>query len=182
MARGGARSGAGRPGWHVRVEDLRSIDVRQLNRDGILEAGGGVFVWRDARHCTIDFAANEITLRHDLNGLPDEQRVPILRTPCHYGGSRPWFACPTCSRRVALLYLTSSTGFACRLCAGAAYTSQVEGAMERAARKQRKVEARIGAGTLRPVGMRWATFSKLRGKLIKALGQQAVEIEKGPFP
>jgi hypothetical protein len=47
-----------------------------------------------------------------------------------------------------------------------AYASQAEGALDRAWRKQRKIEGRLadgGAGRLgKPKGMHWATFERLR--------------------
>ena len=43
-------------------------------------------------------------------------------TPCHFGGERLWFQCPTpgCHRRAAKLYLGARV-FACRRCYNLAY-------------------------------------------------------------
>jgi hypothetical protein len=42
----------------------------------------------------------------DVNvwGRSVEQRVPLLWTPCTFGGARPWFGCPRCAKRVAIVY------------------------------------------------------------------------------
>ena len=48
----------------------------------------------------------------------------LSRSSCHYGGERPWFLCPHCGRRVAILY--GGAVFACRTCYGLAYEVQRE--------------------------------------------------------
>jgi hypothetical protein len=42
------------------------------------------------------------------------------------GGERPWFSCPACQRRVAVLYHAHNLPFRCRQCHGLAYPSQYE--------------------------------------------------------
>src|SRR5439155_6411132 len=46
--------------------------------------------------------------------------VTIDRTCCTYGGSRPWFRCPSCGRRSRFIYLSWGL-FVCRSCAGLTY-------------------------------------------------------------
>jgi hypothetical protein len=47
-----------------------------------------------------------LSYRHrSIGGEWQDETYPALiaRTPCHYGGSRPWFVCPDgCGRRVAI--------------------------------------------------------------------------------
>lgn len=71
---------------------------------------------------SISYQVNDdsAVLTYNLNGEPRRQRVPILRTVCNYGGRRPWFGCPNCTARVALLYMRRG-GFYCRRCAQVAY-------------------------------------------------------------
>ena len=82
-----------------------------------------------------------------------EQNLPVVWTPCHLGGGRPWFRCTAsangqyCGRRVAILYLGGSAGFACRHCYGLAYASQLESARYRGLGKARKIRMRLGGGT-----------------------------------
>src|SRR3989442_16018290 len=65
-------------------------------------------------------------------------------TPCYYGGDRPWFRCPACDRRVAILY-GADTGWWCRHCMQLPYASQQATREERLQRKARKVRERLGA-------------------------------------
>jgi hypothetical protein len=58
-------------------------------------------------------------------------RIPLVTTPCNYGGQRYWFICPWyaggiyCGRRVAKLYLPSGDKyFACRHCYDLSYKSR----------------------------------------------------------
>lgn len=147
MGHGGARYGAGRPGWRVKAETCRRLDVRDLQRAGCLVAGySGLWVWRnDARHTSFSIAPHALTLRHDLESGPMTQTVPILRTPCNFGGQRPWFGCPACGRRVAVLFLRPR-GFVCRPCGALAFASQSEGVFDRALRSERKARGRLQAG------------------------------------
>ena len=49
--------------------------------------------------------------------------VTTTRTPCMFGGSRLWFVCPVCARRVAVFHVVKG-GFQCRNCSGVAYYSK----------------------------------------------------------
>lgn len=166
MARGGWRFGAGRPGYTIKAEQALRLDVRQLAARKLLN--GHSFTWRWSNTYTgeetgcigVSTSATSIRLTYSLNGGPVEQRVPILSTPCHYGGARPWLACPRCNRRVAVIYLRNG-GFRCRHCNRVAYSSQSEDDIGRAWRKQAKLEARLGEHWQRPKGMHHATRERL---------------------
>ena len=167
MGKGGMRCGAGRPSWHVKAEHCRSIDVRRLHREGLLRSGvATTWAWTDKatgeRLAAIGlrFADGTLTLAYSLNDKPTHQWVPLERTPCHYGGSRPWFNCPRCQRRVAVLYLRAS-GFACRHCQRVAYASQSDEVIGRSWRRQAKLEAKLGPDWQRPKGMHWQTRERL---------------------
>jgi hypothetical protein len=97
-----------------------------------------------------------------------EQSVSLTWTQCALGGRRPWFLCPTCSRRVALLY-SSGGWFACRHCRGLAYASQSETPTLRWIRRTRKIRMRLGGGFSfaepfpeKPRGMHASTYWRLR--------------------
>jgi hypothetical protein len=49
--------------------------------------------------------------------------ISLLETPCHYGGYREWFECPSCKERAGVLYLHEDN-FSCRKCLGLGYYSQ----------------------------------------------------------
>ena len=106
-----------------------------------------------------------------------EEPVSIVWTPCHFGGSRPWFVCPgvvngvPCGRRVGKLY-GPGRYFLCRHCYGLAYQSQREQAHERALRRAVAIRRRLGGepGMLcpfpeKPKGMQWRTYERLRQRV-----------------
>jgi hypothetical protein len=75
--------------------------------------------------------------------------VPITSTPQRLGGVRWWWLCPTCGRRVRILYGTGSL-FVCRRCAGVYYeTQQNKSLMVRTdnqlSRIRRKLKAKGGS-------------------------------------
>lgn len=87
--------------------------------------------------------------------------VPLARTPCHFGGSRVWFRCPKCRRRVAILY--GGKHFLCRHCHKLPYRSQGENRLDRTMRRANHYFDRIRSddhGMLleKPKGMRWKTY------------------------
>lgn len=69
--------------------------------------------------------------------------IDLDRTVCYFGGSRPWFLCPSpgCDRRVALLF--GGDIFACRHCYDLAYASQRETPDARAIRRANKIRKRL---------------------------------------
>ena len=123
MSRGGSRWGAGRPAWKAKAEHCRRIDARRWKREGILQSPGrhGGWGWTDPetgeQTASIGYSVgpDAVTLIYTIGGEPISQRVPILASGCTYGGKRLWFGCPSCGRRVAILYLRSRC-FACRTC------------------------------------------------------------------
>jgi hypothetical protein len=114
----------------------RSIDVRRLQRDGLLTPGQA-FAWNWTRDgdtlasVLIRTEADRLTLdyRYRTEGgdwHPLAYPVRLAWTPCTYGVRRAWFRCPAagCGRRVALLYLGPSGIFACRHCYRLAYACE----------------------------------------------------------
>lgn len=93
--------------------------------------------------------------------------VSLEWTGCNYGGRRPWWLCPVCGRRAALLY--SGRGeYSCRPCSNLAYRCQRETQEDLAARRANRVRDQLGwpRGVLnmpggRPKGMHWKTYFRL---------------------
>lgn len=171
MSRGGWRYGAGRPARHAKTKGKRALDVRALHRDGHLVAGQAIrWQWRDGATATLESSEDSALLayRYLKRGQWHEcnTAVRLTRTPCHYGGTRPWFACPRCGRRIAILYLSGSP--ACRTCCRLVYPSQSDDALARSWNRTRAILRRLGqsgegvhAIPRRPKGMRQATFERL---------------------
>ena len=171
MGHGGSRYGAGRRRQWATAEHCKSIDVRHFRRIGALEPGdAGTVYWPDMEGVAISADGDSVKV-HPIRPGATLQRIPILWTPCNFGGERPWFGCPACSRRVSVLYLRDD-GFACRTCAGLCYRSQREDEMARAWRKQRRIEARLGGRYARPRGMHEATWAKLLSQIDQCEGRR----------
>lgn len=161
------------------TDDYRSIDVRWLSREGLLQPGvsrqitwsrggrvtGSIRVEAEAGHVILDY-------RHREPGWDwQSMRYPVQldTTPCHMGGGRHWFLCPVrgCGRRVAILY--GGAIFACRHCHRLAYPSQRETAGDRAARQADRIRDRLGwpggildgGGWGKPKGMHQRTYERL---------------------
>lgn len=164
--KGGSRYGAGRPAHHIKTEHCRRIDVRRFKREDMLKHGSWGWNWSDSETGKVLASIgvigghDRITLEYSVNGVPITEHVNITRTACAYGGTRPWFNCPKCWERVAVLYLRQSR-FACRNCQRLVYASQSEDQIGRAWRKQSKIEARLGPNWERPKGMHGTTCERI---------------------
>ncbi|MGZ8982775.1 MAG: hypothetical protein ACXW11_02330 [Methylotenera sp.] len=177
---GGMNSGRRNQGGKKTTEDCRSLDVRQLQKDALLEDGKS-FGWSWTRNgekmasIQVQVKDNRVTLnyRHQSNGSEWEtHNYPVLLewTPCNYGGLRAWFRCPAsgCGRRVAKLHIGSAGIFACRHCYQLAYASQRANADDRATRQADKIRNRLGwvpgifyGHGIKPKGMHWKAYQRL---------------------
>jgi hypothetical protein len=158
--------------------DYRALDVRQLQRKGLLSTGHA-FSWQWTRNGE-QVASIQVRTEVDRIILSYRQRsggeawqdkeypVRLDWTDCNYGGQRAWFLCPAagCGRRVAVLYC--GTIFACRHCHQLAYPSQREDRASLMIRKADKIRDRLGwmpgivnGSGQKPKGMRWQTYWRL---------------------
>ena len=140
----GSRSG--RSGWRLKVEQFQRIDVREMYRQGRVKKGFNVGVTVGERERVV---------------------LEVTWTPCRFGGERPWWWCPSCGYRVAILYVYGSR-IACRGCLRLTYASTCEDAVSRAERRQRKILRGLGGeGDIgeefpeKPPRMRWSTYERL---------------------
>lgn len=93
-------------------------------------------------------------------------RIKLSKTPCNYGGYRYWWLCPSCSKRVTVLFCAGV--YVCRHCLNAPYGSQLQQPIDRlfsraeAIRKRLRWEAGIAHGNQgRPKHMHFTTYYKL---------------------
>lgn len=156
------------------------LDIRRLYRAGALTPGR-VCSWEWTRgghgYASAGIRADAwqvtLTYRYSPRGRSAEVVQQVLRidtTPCTLGGQRPWFICPDCRRRVAVVYGAGRL-FGCRHCKGLTYASQNEPADDRAARRADTIRKRLGwaAGFLngpggKPRGMHWRTYWRLKAE------------------
>jgi hypothetical protein len=175
MGKGGSRSGAGRPASHVKAEHCRRLVAGRWAKEGMFKEGrSGVWAWTDAQTGAITAQigyrglGGTVALDFRVNDHAVTQLISELRTACNYGGSRSWFACPRCRRRVGVLFLRGAAGFICRHCGRVAYGSQSDDEFDSTWRKQRKAEQRLGGkGWMRPKGMHQTTRDKLVAIIIE---------------
>lgn len=194
---GGIGSGRGmQPGAKPSTDDFLHLDIRHCARRAMLRPGQNTH-WRWKRdgkelasiYVTVETDRIVLNYRHcsdEGSWKTESYPVRIVRTDCHFGGSRPWFLCPTsgCGRRVAVLY--GHEVFACRECYQLAYSTSREDAGARAARRAEKIRVRLGWDSddlewlsNKPKWMRWATFERLKYEHQFALMQSfAVLAEK----
>lgn len=182
--------GSGRPGWRMKVEHYRSLDVNKLHREGTLNPGkiGRWGWWRDNELVArIDYRMEDRGLRlmykFRQNGgdwQDVDYVVPVIRKRCTFGGDRPYFVCPgvcngfRCGRTVSKLY-GASTYFLCRHCYRLAYNCQSETTIDRVSRRANKKRVRLGgqAGLAnpyprRPKGMWQRTYEREMKAIWKA--------------
>jgi len=173
---GGSRYGAGRPGWRRRCEQSLPLDIRALHRRNLLCAGLS-FGWHwssggePCGNIGLLFNGSCVQLRYTWTPRGGEPTLmaydfAVDRTVCHFGGSRPWFICRWCSRRVAVLYGLSGDGyFGCRHCLRLGYLSESGDVLGRLHRKMGKLRARLDDNEMRPKWMRWSTFERIHERM-----------------
>ena len=169
---------SGRWNLHTRkatTEEMISLDVLfMLRRGGLKSGNGSTWTWSRngeafASICTAAYPDHVLLIYSSGSGesrRSHEYPVDVEWTPCHFGGSRPWFHCPRCGRRVRKLY--GGTLFHCRACHRLAYDVQRESDSCRMRRRADKVRDRLGwnsggpgDGWQKPKGMHWDTFERL---------------------
>jgi len=138
--------GSSRWEWHQKaraVENCASISTvrprdQMTNHIGVIKpTGGNSWVIR----CCLDSATNglfeiiaregeqpilRVTLSPVGSGMADGQSHIIAFTGMkpHLGGTRWWYVCPLCNRRMSALYLPpNASHFGCRLCYNLTYRS-----------------------------------------------------------
>jgi hypothetical protein len=173
--------GSGRQWGKATTSDMRQLDIRKLQRDGLL-IPGYAFVWHWTRNgeevasIQMRTEVDRVILyyRSRSNGgewQPMEYPAYLEWTPCNLGGRRAWFVCPArgCGRRVAILY--GGSIFACQHCHKLAYACQRETDDDRAMRRADTIRRRLGwePGILngdggKPKGMHWRTFERLKAE------------------
>jgi hypothetical protein len=136
-----------------------------------------------------------VRLIYGAHGQHFSYPVWLELTPQHYGGARPWWRCPRCGQRRAVLYGVASDGkFGCigrhpnrpeHRCMDLAYYTKAEDRIGRLWRKQRKLEARqlenrTGMCHVKPKGMHWSTFNALCDRIAQWRGRRTRHFSTAP--
>lgn len=97
--------------------------------------------------------------------------VELTATAPTFGGRRWWFRCPATGERVRKLYLPrGGRRFLARSTYGLLHDSRGEGRMDRAGRRVRKLERRLGPDGSRPRWMKGGAYARLFARWVKATG------------
>ena len=164
-------------GGRRRCDDFPAIDLRHPRHRVLVEQPGSRISWQWNRNGT-PYCDVDIIFQSDhavLTDVTDQERqktlsIQLLRTPCNYGGTRPWFECPGCGHRCAILYFDDGSVL-CRSCLGLAYKSQLQASTERPRLIAQRIRRSLGGSpnlTLpypdKPSRMHWRTYDRIREK------------------
>jgi len=159
--------------------EMLKLDIRFLHRRKLLRRGAFIaWAWQSKSGNEVS-ASIGIHIEHQYlllkyyikksgnRWLPVSTKVFLDWTSCHYGGHRPWFRCPCCDSRVAILY--AGKYYRCRICHNLAYPSENEGTVDRLFRQANKIRRRLNCEPgiqnriiFAPKGMHYKTFTRLR--------------------
>jgi hypothetical protein len=160
---------------HHTTDDTLSLDIRVLQRSAQLRR-----YWSRSVHWTNGHSKSSVGLTvhdgmfatisyADGTGGSHLEVLDITWTRPNFGGERPWWKCPKCCRRCAIVYTLGMNPFVCRLCASLTYvTAQTDG-FTRATRKSLELQKRLGwelgaPFPSKPKGMHWPQLRTSRSK------------------
>ncbi len=110
--------------------------------------------------------ANKVEVNYSYRGKAYSYTIHLTTTATNYGGSRYWFSCPNCSKRVSVLYCAGT--YVCRGCIGACYGSQLQQPIDRLFSRADAIRQRLGwqSGIIhgnqgRPKGMHFTSYYRL---------------------
>lgn len=178
-----------------RAESCLFVDVRRYHREGWLQPGQVTqLLWtnrgRTSGSASMIARETEVVLLYQCNGEETACTIPVERTPCTYGGDRPWFLCPRCGSRRAVLY-AAQPQFWCRECSGLVHGSTRESASDRLAERSNRIRRRLkgeegilNAFPNRPKGMHRRTYWRLwiEAKQYEAASWGALGVRFGLLP
>ena len=113
------------------VTQYQALRIGELTRGGWLDPFSKYdWVWRtndgaDQTTVPITVLMDGLQVMFPIgDGTRARQDVRLTYSLRPRGGKRTWFSCPTCRRRVGVLYHARGLPFRCRICCGLMYPSQ----------------------------------------------------------
>jgi len=104
----------------------------------------------------------------DGDQLTITQVIEVARTPCPFGGHRPWFWC-SCDRHVLTFYSPNGRPWACRHCHDLTYATRQPIPRHRQVLRARRIRERLGGSINlledfppKPKGMHWRRYHRMR--------------------
>ena len=157
------------------IDDCLCLAIGDLTRlSNSLSQWDGVLKWtirdRVVSEVAVKYKSAFCVLSYSCRGETNSQTIEFSETPCHFGGSRKWFVCSGCRKRVSKLRLFGMS-FVCGKCIGLGYKSQRINKAERLQSRAAKIKGELGMDTPaslcrfvedldRPKGMHWSTFRR----------------------
>ena len=166
------------------VEKQLCLDIRALQRRDALITGRSTtlaFFRNDRLVCQLFVTSNAGSISWSYRSAADNGRkkdpcsneVEVINTPCYFGGTRPWFSCPSCHKRAAILYFVSSK-LVCRTCGHFNYASQQMTDLDYKLKQVAAHRSKLKAGDMffhklsrieKPKHMRYTTYLQILGEL-----------------
>lgn len=142
---------SGRGVWNrkKRVDEVRSIDILDLQRNKVFSRGSNMrwtasWSWNGKVVASVSYQLegsigepSGLRFTYSItDNNPDRMKaynyiIPVVSTRCNFGGKRWWYICPlivngdSCLRRCRILYLPPGTEyFGCRECHQLSYESK----------------------------------------------------------
>jgi len=149
------------------VEDYRRIDVRRLARDGFLVPGARRRLhWLSGGEVlgtiTVTAGSTFVDIIGEGGAAGVGETVTLTESDCNLGGTRPWWLCPSCDRRCALIYIDIDKALRCRECLRAVYLVSTLGRSDRRQDRVEKTRARLhfdaSGHAVKPEGMHLKTW------------------------
>lgn len=141
----------------LECDSLDRLDIKEFNKAGLLSKGGN-WICECGSGLVVKISvflsevSSYIIIKHKIQETDEtkdfETTIPLVSSPCNFGGKRYWFACRMvrngfcCDRKVGVLYRAGNY-FACRHCHRLTYKSKNRGEFyldSFVARPQSKIE------------------------------------------
>lgn len=110
--------------------------------------------------------ASSVDLNYSYRGKAYRYSIQLTTTAPHYGGLRYFWLCPSCSKRVSVLYCAGT--YVCRHCLSVPYGSQLQTKTDRIYSKLNALRDRLGwsVGIINGIGskpryMHHSTYERL---------------------
>lgn len=109
---------------------------------------------------------DSLPVSYQHRGKHHSYSIRLDKTACHFGNYRHWWLCPSCSKRVAVLYCAGT--YVCRHCLSVPYGSQLQQPIDRLFSRADAIRQRLGwqsgiayGNQGRPKGMHFTTYYRL---------------------
>lgn len=176
--------GSGRPQERPYIGGLLPLELKSVKPYLRNTGARMMWSWSNGSSAGIEITERGLLLKYASNGQAYSHEIPVVFTPCHYGGERPWMLC-SCGRRVGKLYMAAAGRVVCRPCTGRRYRCQGQSNEDRLQmtihRLQRKLDPKGGHAIYeipeRPKGMHLDTYERIVAQIEEAQGKRDATLD-----